>query len=62
MAPYLDPLIRSGAMWSCGGQALGKPRPGLWARIRSWFSGPRQTKPVSIVFRSELFTPEKPQY
>ena len=62
MAPYMDPLMRSGAMWSCGRQAEVKPRRGLWSRIWSWLGVSRPTSPPPIICRSELFRPGKPRY
>jgi hypothetical protein len=63
MPQYMDPLIRSGAMWSCERQAVVKPRRGLWARISTWLGisrGPTSSRP--LIFRSNLLRQGKPPY
>jgi hypothetical protein len=63
MPQYMDPLIRSGAMWSCERQAMVKPRRGLWSRILSWLgSSRRPTSITPLIFRSDLLRQGKPPY
>jgi hypothetical protein len=61
MAPYMDPLIRSGAVWSCGRTAATKSRPGFWSRIWRWFVVRRHTQ-SGILVRSEWLIRGKPRY
>lgn len=63
MPQYMDPLIRSGALWSCERQAVAKPRRGLWARIRSWLGVSRRPpSTMPLIFRSDLLRQGKPPY
>lgn len=62
MAQYMGPLIRSGALWSCGRNAAAKPRRGLWSRIWNWFGVSRPTSLTPLQFRSDMFRPGKPRY
>ena len=62
MAQYLDPLIRSGAMWSCGRQVGIRSQPGWWSRIWSWLGGLRPAPQSSHVFRTQIIRPDKPRY
>ena len=48
MAQYMDPLIRSGAMWSCGRNAAFKPRRGLWSSGIGWVSVKLPRCPSSV--------------
>jgi hypothetical protein len=61
MAQYMDPLIRSGAMWSCGRNAAFKPKRGLWSRFWNWL-GFRPTSSAPVVRWNGLFKPGRPRY
>jgi hypothetical protein len=62
MAPYMDLLVRSGAMWHCGRAGTVKPRQGLWSRLWNRIRRAGQSTSARLIVRSELLRPEKPRY
>jgi hypothetical protein len=60
MAQYVDPLIRSGAMWSCGRQRGMRSHLGWWSRMWNWLGGTPPAAPRVTVCQAPSSKPDKP--
>ncbi|MCC2642368.1 MAG: hypothetical protein K0S45_2781 [Nitrospira sp.] len=61
MKRYIAPLMRSGAMWSCGRPAQLSRGSKLWPSVLRWLGLSRQ-RPSALLALRRLVKPEKPWY
>ena len=62
MPQYMLPLLRSGAMWSCGQPAGVKPQGKFWSAVWRWIRAERPVRSVSLLYRGDVIKPGTRRY